>query len=47
MGIEYNPPEPDNTDCDIEEGHDWKVTGRAPDGTEFVKCKRCGETDEQ
>lgn len=47
MGIEYDPAEPLDTDCEIEGEHDWKTIATAPDGTKFVKCKRCGETDEQ
>lgn len=32
---------PDCSNCE-DEGHDWKHTGTAEDGTSFYKCRRCG-----
>lgn len=29
---------PDDSPCQ----HDWRVVGRAVDGTEFKKCRKCG-----
>ena len=37
---------PDAWDCDSD-GHDWQKVGTAPDGTTFIRCKKCGEEDER
>ena len=42
---EYDARTPEDEDA-CEEGHDWRFTGEAEDGTKFFRCRRCGEEGE-